>query len=51
MVRVGHDDGVLKTMVDKNIVNPPLSATGMLPSPRFIGLPFLEGAGGEEFVR
>ena len=51
MVGVGHEDRVLETMVDKHIVNPPLGTTGMLPSPRFIGLPFLEGAGGEEFVR
>ena len=49
MVRVGHDDGVLETMVDKNIVNPPLRTTGMLPSPRFIGLPFLKGAVGKKF--
>ena len=51
VVRVCADDGFLETMIDKHIVNPPLGTTGMLPSPIFIGLPFLEGAGGEEFVR
>ena len=51
MVRVGHEDGVLETMVDKYIVNPPLRTIGMFPSPRFIGLPFLKGPGGNEFVR
>ena len=51
MVRVGHEDGILETMVDKYIVNPPLRTIGMFPSPRFIGLPFLKCAWGNEFVR
>ena len=51
MVCVGHEDRVLETMVDKHIVDPPLGTIGMLPSPRFVGLPLLEGAGSNEFVR
>ena len=51
VVGVGHEDRVLETMVDKNIVDPPLGTIGMLPSPRFVGLPLLKGAGSNEFVR
>ena len=51
VVGVGHEDRVLETMVDKHIVDPPLGTIGMLPSPRFVGLPLLKGAGSNEFVR
>ena len=51
VVCVGHENGVLEPMVDKNIVNPPLRTIGMFPRPRFIGLPFLKCAWGNEFVR